>query len=39
VKRKDDAAGTVEVDVAGRNSWGDHVTGTVVVALPRSAKG
>jgi len=36
VKRKDDGAGTVEVDVAGRNSWGDHVTGTVVVALPRT---
>ncbi len=35
VKNKDDGAGTVEVDVAGRNSWGDHVTGTVVVALPR----
>ena len=35
VKKKDDGAGTVEVDVAGRNSWGDHVTGTVVVALPR----
>ncbi len=35
VTNKDDGAGTVEVDVAGRNSWGDHVTGTVVVALPR----
>lgn len=35
VKKKDDGAGIVEVDVAGRNSWGDHVTGTVVVALPR----
>jgi len=37
VKRKDAATGTVEVEIAGRNSWGDHVTGTVVVALPRSA--
>jgi acyl dehydratase len=35
VKRKDDAAGVVEIEVAGRNSWGDHVTGTVAVALPR----
>jgi acyl dehydratase len=35
VKKKDDAAGALEVDVSGRNSWGDHVTGTVVVALPR----
>ena len=37
VKKKDDAAGTLEVEVSGRNSWGDHVTGTVAVALPRSA--
>lgn len=37
VKKKDDAARTLEVEVAGRNSWGDHVTGTVVVALPRTA--
>jgi acyl dehydratase len=34
VKKKDDGAKTIEVEVAGRNSWGDHVTGTVVVALP-----
>ncbi len=26
---------TVEVSVTGSNSWGDHVTGTVKVALPR----
>ena len=26
--------GTVEVEVCGRNRLGDHVTGTVVVALP-----
>ena len=25
----------VEVEVAGNNSWGNHVTGTVRVALPR----
>ncbi len=36
VKKKDDAARTLEIEVAGRNSWGDHVTGTVVVALPRT---
>jgi 3-oxo-4,17-pregnadiene-20-carboxyl-CoA hydratase beta subunit len=34
VKKKDEAARTLEIEVAGRNSWGDHVTGTVVVALP-----
>jgi acyl dehydratase len=34
VRKKDDAAKTIEVEVAGRNAWGDHVTGTVVVALP-----
>ena len=37
VKRKDEAAGTVEVEIAGRNSWGNHVTGTVTVALPAGA--
>ena len=35
VKKKDEAAGLIEVEVAGRNAWGDHVAGTVVVALPR----
>ena len=25
----------VEVEVAGKNSWGNHVTGTVHVALPQ----
>jgi len=39
VKKKDEAAKTLEVEVAGRNSWGDHVTGTFVVALPRTTKG
>jgi acyl dehydratase len=37
VKKKDEASGVLEIEVAGRNSWGDHVTGTVAVALPRSA--
>jgi len=39
VKKKDEAAKTLEVEVAGRNSWGDHVTGTVVLTLPRTTKG
>ena len=39
VKKKDEATKTLEVEVAGRNSWGDHVTGTVVLALPRTTKG
>jgi len=38
VRAKDEEAGVVEVQVAGANSWGDHVTGTVTVALPRRAK-
>ena len=25
----------VEVEVAGKNAWGNHVTGTVRVALPQ----
>jgi acyl dehydratase len=38
VRAKDEDAGVVEVQIAGTNSWGDHVTGTVVVALPREAR-
>jgi 3-oxo-4,17-pregnadiene-20-carboxyl-CoA hydratase beta subunit len=37
VKAKDAQAGIVEVAVVGANSWGDHVTATVKVALPRGA--
>ena len=37
VKAKDEAAGTVQVEIAGRNGWGDHVTGNVRVRLPRGA--
>ena len=37
VKTRDAAAGTVEVEVAGKNAWGNHVTGTVTVALPTGA--
>jgi len=34
VKAKDERGGLVEVAVVGTNSWGDHVTGTVKLALP-----
>lgn len=37
VKSKDDAAGELVVEVAGKNSWGNHVTGTVRLALPKGA--
>ena len=37
VKKKDAGSGEIEIEVAGRNSWGDHVTGTVALMLPRSA--
>ena len=37
VKRRDDATGEVTVEIAGKNGWGNHVTGTVRVALPRSS--
>jgi len=37
VKAKDEGAGTVEVEIAGKNAWGNHVTGTVTVALPTGA--
>ena len=37
VIEKDEASGTVVVEVAGKNAWGSHVTGTVSVALPRGA--
>ncbi len=37
VTEKDDAASVVEIEVAGKNSWGAHVTGTVRLALPTEA--
>jgi hypothetical protein len=37
VTAKDDRAGVVTVAVAGRNSWGDHVSATARVALPKGA--
>lgn len=36
VTAKDEVAGTIEVSLRGRNGIGDHVTGTVLVALPCS---
>jgi acyl dehydratase len=37
VKSKDEARSAVEVEVSGANAWGDHVTATVTVTLPRRA--
>ena len=37
VKSKDDAAGELTVEIAGKNGWGNHVTGTVRLALPKGA--
>ena len=37
VKGKEDAAGVVDLEVVGRNSWGNHVTAQVRVALPKEA--
>jgi acyl dehydratase len=36
VTAKDEAAGTIEITLRGRNGLGDHVTGKVLVALPCS---
>jgi acyl dehydratase len=37
VKSRDEATGEVTVEVAGKNGWGNHVTGTVRLALPKGA--
>jgi acyl dehydratase len=37
VKSKDEAKGEIVVEIAGKNGWGNHVTGTVRVLLPRNA--
>lgn len=37
VKSKDEARSAVLVEVSGANAWGDHVTATVTVTLPRRA--
>lgn len=34
VTAKNEAAGTIEISLRGRNRLGDHVTGKVLVALP-----
>jgi acyl dehydratase len=34
VTDKDEAAGTIEVSLRGRNGLGDHVTGKVLVSIP-----
>ncbi|HIF96598.1 MAG TPA: hypothetical protein EYQ54_06160 [Myxococcales bacterium] len=34
VAEKDDAERAVTVEVTGKNAWGNHVTGTVKLALP-----
>jgi len=31
----DEAESTAQIEVAAKNAWGDHATGTVTVALPR----
>ena len=37
VKAKHNSGSVVEVEIAGKNSWGNHVTGTVKLALPTGA--
>jgi acyl dehydratase len=37
VTEKDEGKGVVKLQITGSNSWGDHVTGTVAVALPTGA--
>ena len=37
VTEKDEVSGTVVVEIAGKNAWGSHVTGTVSVALATGA--
>jgi hypothetical protein len=37
VKAKDEAAGTLLLEVVGSNSWGDHVNAAITVALPTGA--
>lgn len=34
VRERNDADQTVVVEVTGKNTWGNHVTGTITVALP-----
>jgi acyl dehydratase len=39
VRETDAADGTAVIEVVGKNAWGNHVEGTVTVALPSDAKG
>ena len=34
VTERDDAESAVVVEITGKNTWGNHVTGTIKVALP-----
>lgn len=34
VTEGDDAENTIAVEVTGKNTWGNHVTGTIKLALP-----
>ena len=38
ITEKDDASGVVTISITGKNAWGNHVTGTVRVALPLAGK-
>jgi len=38
VTSKDEKTGEVVVEIAGKNGWGNHVTGTVRLALARSKR-
>lgn len=38
VRSADEASAEVVVEIAGKNGFGNHVTGTVRVALPRGAR-
>ena len=35
VSSRDESTATVTVEIVGRNAWGDHVTGSVRLDLPR----
>jgi acyl dehydratase len=37
VKAKEEGTGVVDLEVLGRNSWGNHVTAQVRIALPTEA--
>lgn len=34
ISKKDDAKSEVTVEIVGKNTWGNHVTGTVRIVLP-----